>query len=425
MSLIEGIVSQLRQLSIHPQFLAEVNEERLADGDLVVLNNSFIKREKKIFLTSKSDKHLVLPVENGVLNLNEIHITILNENEQNKDFRRVPNKKTEELELLSLEDALADQFQNIGALVFILIGSRTPMAQSVDVQTGEIKRVVFDSSQEGTVISNEELRVRELFNPELRSEVNTLLSADGDTPSEGVLDQIMVGINKLRKDVYDIVKFPSGDKGTEPNILDEFISALDSQIAKYSENIQVIPSPLDYSSVAYNELLRIAYLFCDDALDLYYLILNLCDLKPIVHWGTIFHHYQIKSILARMLNVSTKPQILEDYVKKIKDARNRIAHRMAPFLHTLEIELPEASIRSPRLRIFTPFGGAKNDNEFNFEDKEIVDLLMHFKRTNEEAVTLDFLQENMVFMQAVRELFVSTNEFLKLLYGQTKNGAEE
>jgi hypothetical protein len=151
------------------------------------------------------------------------------------------------------------------------------------------------------------------------------------------------------------------------------------------------------SGSALNDVLRIGYNFASDATGYLRLIVSVCDLKPIVLWGTISE-------------------------QSIADARNNAFHNLFPFQKSLRVPLPEAALGEPQLQIFSEHA-KKSNNPLTYKDKELVDVLMDFSRAREQSLSITFWEKDLDVMNATISLFQRTNEFIRV-HAETRRATE-
>lgn len=85
-------------------------------------------------------------------------------------------------------------------------------------------------------------------------------------------------------------------------------------------------------------------------------------------------------------------------------------------LSDIEKELrPNNSLKGATLKIFSQYS-KKKDNQLNYEDKAMVDVLLDFTRTSEHKIAFSFWEKNRTIMELAINLIKETNDFLELLY---------
>ncbi len=196
---------------------------------------------------------------------------------------------------------------------------------------------------------------------------------------------------------------------------------LDRISASFKENTEQYRQALASRSAAvssrieaHNEVLRIAYNFTDDALTVLRLLVSVCDLKPLVMWGTFMSHYEVVEAIRGLpwRRQVTKPS-LGEYINTVKRARNKSFHRLLPFTKPIDVDLPSQALRDVRLRFFSEYGSRDKANRMDFRDKDVVDLLLEFTRTSQETVAEGFWKKNLRVMESSRAMVEQTAAFLK------------
>lgn len=161
-----------------------------------------------------------------------------------------------------------------------------------------------------------------------------------------------------------------------------------------------------------NDILWIAYNFASDAITFIRLIVSICDLKPVVLWGTMEKHFALAEALRNLPwhRHRNKP-VLSNYCTTIADARNSAFHNLFSFRKSLDVALPEDSLQEAKMRIFSEHT-KKRQNVLLYQDKEFVDLLFEFTRARERQVSLQFWERNLSVMDVTVELCDATSDFL-------------
>lgn len=98
------------------------------DGDLVILNNSFIFRDKSFVKTSKNSQYLSFTVSHGKADLTKIFVT--KPGEINSNFKLYSTKSSNFPLPEPLQDALSRESRQLGRLVFVLIGELQEISTS-------------------------------------------------------------------------------------------------------------------------------------------------------------------------------------------------------------------------------------------------------------------------------------------------------
>jgi len=203
------VVAEIRKnvcrLLEHNGFQHWKAQERLEPGDYVLVNNSFVFRDVG---TVKSDLYLCLEVaDSGELKPDPKIATGVR---LNSDFKRF-SVRSQNLLVRELNDAVSDQIQSIGRLIFLLIGK---VQDRVVVDAG-INHAAFDSvSWDPTLnddisISGRRISVREVHDEERIWEAieKHFRSQSQDVPSE-LREALGVALDKLQDQAEAEVEIP-------------------------------------------------------------------------------------------------------------------------------------------------------------------------------------------------------------------------
>lgn len=386
---------------------------RSAADMLVMLNNSFPFRDK--IQTKKSDLYLAAPL--AVTEVNAADVYVVKGKTTTADFSRI-KKADAKLSIWPLAEQIQSQISSLGKLVFILIGKiDDSVIHEVEISDSNLHRMIVDPTLAQPVrVADSILHVRSLEDvAQSFTKIENTFDSISDEEKVKLREAVLTAYRKLRSEVYARLSIPST---TEPGVLyflDKTVEALTAQVDEYSAALQTVSGATEMPVPT--EVLRIAYNFTDDALKLIRVLVSVCDLKPIVLWGTIYSHYQLSEAIKNLpWSGQTKKPKLSDYREQIAKARNKAFHRLFSFDKAFEVQVPDDSIDDIRFRFFSEFSGARNTaNSFSFRDKALIDVLMEFSRTSEESVDLSFWQRNLEVMRATTRLVADTSEFLKLL----------
>ena len=408
------VVAEIRKnvcrLLEHNGFQHWKAQERLEPGDYVLVNNSFVFRDVG---TVKSDLYLCLEVaDSGELKPDPKIATGVR---LNSDFKRF-SVRSQNLLVRELNDAVSDQIQSIGRLIFLLIGK----VQDRVVVDAAINHAAFDlvlwdpTLNDDISISGRRISVREVHDEERIWEAieKHFRSQSQDVPS-GLSAALGVALDKLQDQAEAEVEIPPFGTRVEGGITDAIVQVLREQRDRYSEALNRYQ---DGDPSVLNEILRIAYNFASDATGYIRLVVSICDLKPIVLWGTIAEHYALSEEFRNLpwTRSRNKPS-LKNYEGVISDARNSAFHNLFPFRKTLSIPLSADALQGARLRIFSEHR-RKKENELTYQDKELVDVLTQFTRAREQRPPDRFWRQNLKVMDATIALFERASEFLKILH---------
>jgi hypothetical protein len=160
-----------------------------------------------------------------------------------------------------------------------------------------------------------------------------------------------------------------------------------------------------------NEILRISYNFVSDVNKLLILLINVCDLKPIILWTTISKFYELDQKFKDLpFGFSKMKPSLNNYQNLIKNARNRSFHQLFPFNKALKFQIQ--SIQDVNVTLFSSYS-KKDDNKITYKDQELYDLLTSFTRVNEQIVSSNFWTKNELVMTAISNLILAVSQSIK------------
>jgi len=414
MSNVESEIRQsVKRLLEHQGFQSWLASERPGPGDYVVVNNSFIFRDVK---TAKSALYLCLVVgEDGKI---KPEPKIANGIRLNSDFKEFSGR-SRNLRLADLDGAVSDQICNVGRILFVLIGQvKDTVVLKEPVNHKAFKTICWDPSIRNQVhVSGEHITVGEVHDEDSIWQVieGHFQSRRQDVPS-GLREAIGIALDKLQEQAIAKVEIPPFGTSPGNGVTDAIVRVLREQRDHYDEALTSYKSGGDLSAL--NEVLRIAYNFASDAIGYIRLTVSICDLKPIVLWGTIAEHYSLSEAFRRLpwTRSRNKPS-LRNYQLTIADARNSTFHDLFPFRKTLRIPLPDDALQKIELRLFSEHR-RRRDNQLTFKDKELVDILTEFTRARERRVSDRFWHQNLQVMDATIALFAKTGDFLKVLHAE-------
>lgn len=418
-SIEERVVRAVRRIESHPEFQKWVADEHVASGDLITINNSFVFREVE---TEKSSLYLAAEMgPSGRLHTPPSIATL--PTRQNSDFRRFAGQQIRPA-LQPLPPSITQQKKALGHLVFGLIGSVSEDRRvEVAPRTGSIKRIVWNpSASELLAIAGETVEIKSVEDEEaLWTAYRRAAEAAGLTVSPQTQAEFAEALDALLGLGAASLRLPERDTRARTGVLDtivkalrEHVSAYTSALAKYNR-AQAAGTRKNH----FNEVLRVAYAFAQEASTLLRLIVSVCDLKPLVLWATIDKHHQLSEALKSLpWTRSRRKPSLKGYIDLVGDARNRAFHNVFPFDKALHFELPQGALAGAELRIFSEFGSRSHGNELNFHDKALAEVMLGFTRARYRPTPDVFWQKNEAVVNGMVDLFADTNELLKDLHAQ-------
>lgn len=410
--LIEFISQSISNLLNNQEIANDLSNVKFVPGDLLLINNSFIFREKTSIKTNKSDQYLAIQImEDGTFSEIPIVISGL---KINSDWKRFPQSVIEDMHELRIENAIENELSQLGRLVYILIGSiDDSVILKENISSSHFSELTWDPNNRSPVtIRGDSVIVKDAMDEEyIWQEVKEYHELNKLEIPEELRDSLAIALEKLKSKAVANLVLPLEDRPIQGSMIDSIITVLQEQRDEYEEAL----TKAQRRNLATNDVLRIAYNFASDALIFIRIMISICDLKPLVYWGTLNEHYVLAKSLKNLPwhTQQTKPS-LQNYRKTIADARNSAFHNLFPFRKSLQINLPDATLQDTVLQIFSEHG-RKRDNQLIYQDKELVDLLFEFTRARERKVSLSFWRRNLSVMDATIDLCKSTGDYLKLI----------
>ena len=410
----DKIKESINRLIAHSGFQLWLKNEKVGEDDLVMVNNSFVFRDVK---TSKAKEYIALSgLHDGAT---KYDVKIASGSSLNSDFKCFSGQGLTSLTIRALPEMVEEQLQGIGSLLFLLISEiDDSVVLEETLQHSEFKKAIWDPAL-GTEsrIENDSLITGQVHDEESVWEVVTKhYETDKQGVPEGLREAVGIALDKLQTQAEAIVRLPAPGSAGDDGITDSILKVLKEQRSQYADALNRYKSSKEKDVSALNEILRIAYNFSSDASGYLRLIVSICDLKPVVLWGTIAEHYALSEAFRHLpwIRSRNKPS-LKNYQSSIADARNTAFHNLFPFRKTLRVELPSDAIGQPSLRIFSEHGH-KKDNTLSYRDKELVDVLVEFTRARDRQVPYSFWERNLTVMDRTIELFDASNTFIKLVH---------
>lgn len=408
----QTILNQVQALNGSSAFLEWKNKEltRFEEDDLVIINNSFLFRDQ--FQTNKNPSYLCMMTGHG----NEFNIknlALADGIQINSDFKYVSKKSKNLPNKQSITNAIEDELSSLGRMVFILIGQ----VNATERFSEAINHSLFNEIQIDPTLPNSLtivqplIQVRNLPDEELLLVEIEKTVALPDTFYKPFHDAYI----KLKKKCFASLRVPKPGERVTVGFLDEVADALARQAADYHTSLEKCGPQLDQNQAEFNNVLRIAYDFESDAVRILRLLMSVCDLKPIILWMTLSAHHNLSEAF-RCLPRSrdqNKPS-LPNYREMIHGARNRAFHNLLPFGQSIQVDLEGINIKAKRLRLFSEYK-LKAENVFDFEDKQLVEILTEFTRADEKYVTPDFWKRNHDVMIATEQLVAAVSDAIKAL----------
>jgi hypothetical protein len=362
----------------------------------IVLNNSYLFREN--IKTTKSESYLAIPldVKKGSPEFGDA--VVVTGIKIKTDFQYFPKAHSGISKEVSLGDAISDHVKRFGKVGFVLIGEiLDDVSLREPIDEAGIEELILDPTEKQIVkVDSGKIVIRELLDDEtlwleLEKEISPL--------PEELATPIAKALNNLREQAYVRLKIPSDSEDVNRTLIDDIVTSFDGAIEEYKTSLNECNGDYRADPDEFNNILRIAYNFAGDAMDLLRLILQLSDLKPIVLFSTVNNQLVLSNSFRELpWPRSEKKGSLKLYDKTVKGARNRAFHRLFPFSKAIDVDVAGLSFKAKKLRLFPEYGTHKM-NALDYEDRELVEIMTQFTRTTEHTVTPIFWQKNLAVME--------------------------
>lgn len=420
--LVESSVKQVYELDI---FRTWLSSESVQEEDLVLINNSFIYRDK--IKTTKNKLYLTLKMREPLPDAAELYIS--SGIAINSNFKTLRRNSSNLPSLVRLDDAVNTELDSLGWLVLILVGcidrsqifrERVNHALFGELCLDPAARDMLCLDQNRIVISR--MVDEETLWLKLSRQARANGVVDHDLP-DSLIAPLTDALRNLRKNSFLMLRLPDAAGIAGDTLLGSIVDALKVNTGEYHASLMKLGNDLGSDSLEYANMLRIAYNFAGEAVTLIRLLISICDLKPLLLWMTLKEQIQLAEAFRTLpwARLSTKPS-LDEYHKTISSARNSSFHHLFPFDRAIEVQLDGVSVVAKRLRLFSEYTpSSKNKNLFEYEDQQLIDLLTEFTRSEEVRVSLEFWQRNLDVMNATVNLLSEICSSLGLLAHNQSN----
>jgi hypothetical protein len=371
----------------------------------LVLNSSFLYRDKRTIKTLQSSRRLVSKLSRSGKHVQPESIEIADDLTLKAHYRLSPAREIPKR--TPITDAIGQEISSVGDLIFVLIGTVKGLrASSRAVDGTDVKELRLTQSIARDIAAVEPgvYAVRKIVPIEdLLAHVSKEFERQGGL-SEAERRKIAEAYDSLLDEAVTDVVIPTHKTvNAEETILGRIVDSLRHQTSEY-RNALIALSSAEADGQALNEVLRIAYNFSTDALPLLVLFTSICDLKPIVFWCTIDKHWNLYRAFASLpWSALGRKEKLEEYQAIVSQARNHAFHHVLPFEATVEADLSNLNVRAERIRLFSPFG-QKQDRGIHLKDQALADVLADFSRAKERPVSKVFWEGNLGVMEATSDL---------------------
>lgn len=403
------VLSELTAISTEQSFMDWLGGETIPSDKIcyIIFNNSFLFRED--FKTNKNPKYLACKISSSKI-IDFSQCFVIKGISLNMPYKVIIDNPT--LSKTTIIQEIRTEISKLGELVFVLIGEIIDDIQIREsINNTDIKEIILNPIQNneiefnGTTIAIKDYSNESLIWDTTKQHLTTL----GKNVPESLSTQIKTALIKFQRHAYSKLEIPRTIDPTKAYLIDKIIQVINEHITDYSSNIANITT----NQQAYNEILRISYNFVSDINKLLILIINICDLKPIVLWMNIHKFLKLDITFKELpFGFSNIKPSLKTYESLIKNARNKTFHQLFPFNKSLELKID--NLEDIRLRMFSSFNN-KSDNEMSYKDKKLAEILLDFTRVVEQSVDNGFWIKNQDVMTSINNLIIGVSSSLKIL----------
>lgn len=415
---IERMIAEgIRSLVQTDAFQAWFKDQSTGDGDIILFNNSFIYRD--LIKTVKNSQYLCIKVKDAKPEPGEIFVG--DGWEQNNDFKLLSAKAGNLPSLRPLTDAVITELEHLGQLIFVLIGELKENPEVVTLNHATVKELRFDPSSphDGMLERRRDgkwaIVANQLTDPSKAwQSIQLHLQNEHGIDLSRLKGDFDSAFETLQANARLTLCLPSSGSPTDGrSLLKHLAATVTRQREEYNQALDRYAGNATSSDPHLRDIMRIAYNFAGDAISILQLLVSIADLKGILLWCTIKQHFDVdKAFRGLPLIKSEKKAPLKGYREIIGGARNRAFHNLFEFDRTIEADLTGIQVNARRLTLFPAHKKARSAELFDYEDREIVEVLTAFTRAPETMVPLEFWEKNSVVIEAFEKLLKSTETAL-------------
>ncbi|MDH7561708.1 MAG: hypothetical protein QHJ34_16010 [bacterium] len=383
----------------------EVTRALEAKGRIQLLvNSSFLYRDKSLVKTRQSSKRLVATVTGDPQHPHVDDVQVVDGMDLKKHYSILATPPGTQVATLS--DSASAALRAVGDIIFVLIGTMRgirPMEQPVKARSICTLRLDPSLANEFELAAGACAIKSVLPMEDLLNNVRAALGC-GASLSDDDCRAIAGAYDTLLDEAVTEVVIPMGrEVDAKDTVLGRIVAALREQTREYESALKVHEEKLE-DHQALHEVLRIAYNFSTDALQIVFLFMSMCDLKPLLFWSTVDKQWALHKAFALLpwLALGRKEKV-EEYRAIISAARNQAFHHVLPFDTTVEVDLSNVDVRAERMRLFAPYG-EKQERGVRLKDQDLADVFAQFSRAKQRPVSTAFWRANLRVMEATTEL---------------------
>jgi hypothetical protein len=398
-------VTTVTNTQLFQNWLANENVSQ-SRSQFIAINNSFLFRDN--IKTVKSEKYIAFDITSAkTFTVRNVYIVEgISFTGHFKLFTLATNHiKTDML------DAIKDELREIGEVIYTIVGDIQDTNNFSETLANNHFREVILNPIHATdfEIIDDKIIIKDYNNREqIWENIKAHCITNALDIAENLPSLIDKAITNFQNDAFSTLTLPNTFDPNTKYLLDKITLVIDDHLTTYRANI----SNINTDPKAMVEILRISYNFVSDVNKLLTMVINICDLKPIILWLTLSKYLILDNKFKELpFGFSVKKPSLGDYENIIKNARNRSFHQLFPFNKSLKFELN--SLKEVSVTIFSNHG-KKNGNQMTYKDQKLYDVLRSFTRTNEQLVSSNFWIKNECVMQAIHELINATSNSIKV-----------
>jgi len=411
----KAIQEDVHRLIQQKQFKALLTKEApISKGDALLINNSFLHRGVG---PTKSEKYLAL-IATSPNTFGAIPSVATPGTRILKPLKRF-SATWANLNSVDLPEAIAVELASLGSLLFVLVGElSSPPESEVTIASERYNSLRWSTdSPEPVHFAGRQITIRQPGDIDtIWAKIQEHAARSGVALPPNFEQTVIDALQRLQAQATVLLQVPTrASRIPEDSFIDQVNRALAAEEAQYKKALLAWEQSNYSDNAAFDQLLKISYNFATDAARLIKLVMKICDLKPIVLWGTVAEHFALLEAFDNLTwTKSTRKPLLEDYRDTIADSRNRAFHNLFRFDTSIEVILPQDAITDVRLKIFSEYT-RRRENKMLFRDDAMADVLLEFTRAKARYLSASFWPQQLSVMQASRRLFARTGDFLRLL----------
>ena len=416
-SLVEAGINAITKATAFTKWLSD---EASAGEGLAAINNSFIYRD--LVKTTKNAQYLCVSLKDRKVVPNSA--SVANPQSFNNDFKFFKSSSKVMPETQPIDAALQSELGGLGQLVFVLIGEIEDVISEVEIDHSYAHILRFDPKQKETArivpagVDQKSIIVNQLVDPEAAwNEVEAAVQKDIPDDAAAFQSAFSVAFDKLQEQAQSRLLLPTSEAAkSRSSFLSRVRGSVNEQRRLYGEALHRAQRARANHTGHLNEVLRIAYNFADDAIKVLTLLISVCDLKGIVSWCTLPQHFELAEAFRALpwAKITGKPS-LKLYQEVVNGARNRAFHNLLGFDRSLFSDLTGVTIKARSLTLLPAHTRRKGHVPFDYEDRELVEVLSQLTLAPETAVSMEFWKRNADVMAKFGELLDATEAALWLL----------